>query len=237
MTPINTQCKGCGRTVQAPESMAGKQVKCPGCGGQVKVPGTGSAAAEASGELELSCRDCGRVFNVPLDERGEVVSCPSCGSWIKAGRKHRSILTQDIPLPFQLSSSVLRGLRFFAGFNLIIGLAAAVWVGISYGTRPAEELAQSQWTGASITIKQKQDETGRPTGDLVGIVAPAERPSPTADGDRVINPIGVAAAFALAVAAILGTVILMALYWILQNVQALHYSATRQAPEAKPAGR
>ena len=93
-------------------------------------------------------------------------------------------------MPFQFSSSILRWLKFFAGFNLVCGLAAAVWLGIGH-----------------TTVEEQ--------------------------GERVINPWGVLATFAALAEAILGTLILMALYWILRNVIAIHYGASELPGESE----
>jgi len=44
--PIQVKCN-CGKVLNAPDSAAGKAVKCPGCGQALKVPGGGGAAAAA----------------------------------------------------------------------------------------------------------------------------------------------------------------------------------------------
>lgn len=37
--PIEFSCGTCGKKLRAPDTAAGKRVKCPGCGGPVPVPG------------------------------------------------------------------------------------------------------------------------------------------------------------------------------------------------------
>jgi len=82
--PIKLRCQ-CGKTLNAPDSTAGKRVKCPGCGKAIRVPASGSAAhpkataprGQAKPAPSLS-EDLGSLF----DEEGfsatvEAV-CPSC---------------------------------------------------------------------------------------------------------------------------------------------------------------
>lgn len=218
MSPINVRCEGCGRTVQAPESTAGQNVKCPTCGKGLVVPEGGPTGEGDAGELELTCRDCGKVFRVPLARRGEVVSCPSCGSWVPAGQKRRSILQQDLPMPFQVPSSILKWLRFFAGFNLIIGLGAAIWVGLVYGTKPLPPDGSREMSG-TIELKESGRDEGGFVGEFDGLsTAPA---ASGREGARVVNPVGIAVTFGLVIVAILGSVILMAFYWIMETLRTL----------------
>jgi len=162
------------------------------CGGQVLVPEMERPAESAPGRMELTCKDCGKSFAAPAAKRGAVVNCPSCGSWVKTGQGQRSFLYRNMPIPFQLSSSILGWLRFFAGANLLCGLAAAVWIGVFHVTR---------WEEIGEGVRE-----------------------------RVVNPLAVLGMFAAIVEAVVGTLVLMALYWILRNVIAIHYN-TRQSPE------
>ena len=227
MSPINMQCSGCGRTVQAPESTVGQNVKCPTCGKELTVPNAEAGGRGTSGELELTCRDCGKVFSVPLDQMGEVVTCPSCGSWVSAGQRRRSVLAREVPMPFEGVASILHWLRFFAGFNLLIGMVAAVWVGIVYTTKPVE-VPQAEQTFGTITLKPGLDEQGRPTGDYRAVIMRAEKPN--TPEEHVINPMGVGLTLILFVIALLGSVTLMALHWLVENMRTL---IQRQAPPTK----
>ena len=226
MSPINMQCQGCGKAVQAPGTAAGKNVKCPSCGKPIQVPPAGPAADQGEGELELNCRDCGKVFSVALEKMGEVVNCPSCGSWIKAGQRRRSILERDIPMPFQVSSSVLQSLKFFAGFILIVGLAAAVFIGLLFGRTRAEPSAAPPFSG-HIDIKPRLSEEGEPTGEFIGFIQSPERPKATER--KVTDPMAMTMAFLLAIASVIASIVLMALYWIMRDVRALSF-AIRQPP-------
>ena len=198
MSPIPVKCAGCGRTLQAPEIKSGKEVICPSCGGAVAVPLIGPQPSNVSRPLlDITCKDCGKVFSVPGWEKGQVVECPSCASWVRVGEKSASILQRSVPMPFQVSSSILRWLRFLAGFNLLASLAVVIWIVVYYGTKVVEG------------------------GDHMS--------------RRVINPEGVLLAFVAAAWALVGTVILMALYWILQNVTSIYTAIGQIAPEKKSA--
>ncbi len=43
--PLTVQCEKCGKRLQAPDALAGKRVKCPGCGAPVAVPAAAPAAS------------------------------------------------------------------------------------------------------------------------------------------------------------------------------------------------
>ena len=178
--------------------------------------------------MELNCRDCGKVFSVSLEKMGEVVSCPSCGSWIKAGQQRRSILERNIPMPFQVSSSVLQSLKFFAGFILIVGLAAAVFIGMMFGrTRavPSEAAALS----GHIDIRPRLSDEGEPTGDFVGFLRSPERTKATER--NATDPMVMTIAFLLGVASVIASIVLMALYWIMRDVRALSFAIQQPAPK------
>ena len=96
---IETRCPSCKKILKAKDSMAGKKVKCPGCGMVLKLPGGkpveefddveiieeeeddlfgGYSAKEAVGSLVDSpklkpCRECGEM--IPADAK----FCPECG--------------------------------------------------------------------------------------------------------------------------------------------------------------
>ena len=188
MTSRELKCASCGKLVTIPEGNEAGAVKCQECGASLRVQRTPAAGSGASEQQELACRDCGKVFSIPAHLKEGVISCPSCGSWIRTRRADRSVLYHEVPMPLQSPSSILRWLRFLADFSFVFGLAAAVWIGLFYGTelRSVEGVSR-----------------------------------------RVINAAGVLAAFGALVGAFLATAVLMALYWILQNVTAIHHNTSR----------
>ena len=119
-------------------------------------------------------------------------------------------------MPFQFSSSILRWLRFFAGFCLIVGLALAVWTAIFQSTRMVEKVE---------AVRGGMTRPGSPVA--AETVEKVEV--------RVLNPSGIILTFVAVVGAVLSALILMALYWILQNVTAIHYNVTsRGKPPEEP---
>ncbi|MCA9215691.1 MAG: hypothetical protein KDB27_21650 [Planctomycetales bacterium] len=72
---IKVKCK-CGKAFGAPENLAGKRVKCPGCQDPVLIPGAASPAAAA--KIKVAC-SCGKAIAVPATYAGKKVKCPGCG--------------------------------------------------------------------------------------------------------------------------------------------------------------
>ena len=52
-TPLISVACRCGKKLRVKTKLAGKRVKCPGCGQALPVPGTGPAPAQPAGELDL----------------------------------------------------------------------------------------------------------------------------------------------------------------------------------------
>ena len=72
-------CPACNKTLRAPESAAGKKVKCP-CGKVISLPAStlsGSAAKNVKAGGVLECV-CGKKLRVPADAVGKMIKC-SCG--------------------------------------------------------------------------------------------------------------------------------------------------------------
>jgi len=102
---IQLACRGCGQKLAAKESMVGKRVKCPKCGGVIQVPQLQPPAPEAEpDEYEIDVPDAGRpASSAPpptgsmsdlLDEagiggggavppRGPTKPCPGCQSAVE----------------------------------------------------------------------------------------------------------------------------------------------------------
>jgi|GEM_PF-1768171 len=80
---MNVTCPKCARKLRVRDDLAGKRVKCPGCGSAIRVPaggaaGAGEAAPEGQGR---KCPQCGKVY--PLD----VAICTDCGIHLRTGRR------------------------------------------------------------------------------------------------------------------------------------------------------
>jgi predicted RNA-binding Zn-ribbon protein involved in translation (DUF1610 family) len=77
--PIKVTCAGCGVTLTAPDSSAGKRAKCPKCGGAIEIP-----APEEIYEAEPA--PLGGFSDYELEDRPAVTDdrrpCPACGEMI-----------------------------------------------------------------------------------------------------------------------------------------------------------
>lgn len=80
--PIPVKCQ-CGKSLQIPDAMAGKAVKCPGCAAVIRVPGNAAPSAAASKSTDS------QRMNDLFDEEGfsaQVAAvCPACRAEMPAG--------------------------------------------------------------------------------------------------------------------------------------------------------
>lgn len=80
--PIQTRCQ-CGKTLNVPDAMAGKAVKCPECGQSVRVPGGGA------GQLAQAASATSSRMNDLFSEEGfsahVAAVCPACRAEMPAG--------------------------------------------------------------------------------------------------------------------------------------------------------
>lgn len=76
---IQFACPSCGRKVQAPENLVGRQVRCPECKTVITVP-----AAELPAEEVAPPVPSPAPAPSPADEEGDRRPCPMCGEMIKA---------------------------------------------------------------------------------------------------------------------------------------------------------
>ncbi|TWU41473.1 hypothetical protein Q31b_29220 [Novipirellula aureliae] len=91
--PVRLKCQ-CGKNLNVPDSLAGKAVKCPGCGKVLKVPaGKPQAAAPATAPARPPARAASSfdgdsledLFNEEgFNQKVEAI-CPACRGDIKAG--------------------------------------------------------------------------------------------------------------------------------------------------------
>ena len=70
---IRFYCKHCGHKISARDKDAGRQGKCPKCGGIIFVP-------TESTIIEFHCEKCGRKISTPKDHAGKKAVCPKCRS-------------------------------------------------------------------------------------------------------------------------------------------------------------
>ena len=82
---IHLQCAGCGAKFQAPETLAGKRVKCPKCSAAIVVgerpqqpSGQATPANEGAPPMVVAC-NCGKKLRAKAELAGKRVKCPACG--------------------------------------------------------------------------------------------------------------------------------------------------------------
>lgn len=79
--PIPTRCS-CGAQFKAPDSAAGKRVKCPKCAEPVTIPAAKSAGQSAT--IPVTCQ-CGKSLSVPAKYQGKQIACPACKAKLTVG--------------------------------------------------------------------------------------------------------------------------------------------------------
>lgn len=90
--PIPVRC-ACGKSIAAPDNLAGRTVKCPACSKPLEIPGkspaedqtkptASSQPSKAAPPLYLTC-ECGRKVTAPANLAGKAVQCPTCRQLIK----------------------------------------------------------------------------------------------------------------------------------------------------------
>lgn len=80
--PIQFQCSSCGKALKAPDSAAGKTVKCPFCETHLRVPEAVYEAEEAPIEPEAAPER--ELEALPASGEENRRPCPMCGEMIQA---------------------------------------------------------------------------------------------------------------------------------------------------------
>ena len=98
--PISVKCSDCGKSLKAPDALAGKKAKCPDCGAIVPIPKAALDAEEMRDEPVSKPKpkakpkpvedDYDSTFddiaddeaNAPVDESAKRKPCPMCGELI-----------------------------------------------------------------------------------------------------------------------------------------------------------
>jgi len=111
---IEIERPSCNQRYESPDRHAGKEIKCPVCGGAICVPPittrlkveqeerpqTGHGAADA-GTIEIQCPDCGQCYASPARHAGKTINCPECDAPIQVpaieskGKKEGTGQTSD----------------------------------------------------------------------------------------------------------------------------------------------
>lgn len=111
---IPIRCK-CGKQFSAPDKLAGKRVKCPGCETPLAIPSAAPPAPTAGGsDAKILTRcTCGNSFQAPAKFAGKMVRCPGCKEPLRvpAGK------APDQPLPDQMDLAGVGSLLDEVGFQ------------------------------------------------------------------------------------------------------------------------
>lgn len=142
--PISVSCLECGKGLKAPDALAGKKAKCPGCGAIVPIPKAVVDAEEVDDDpppLPKKKTQAAEDFDEPfddLDDGGVDVSeessekrkpCPMCGEMILAAAAKCRFCGEIFDARVKQSSSGRRrGGVEYAGFW--IRVAAAIVDGV-----------------------------------------------------------------------------------------------------------
>ena len=188
--------------------MKSRKVKCSSCGKRVTIPEGNKAGA-------IKCQECGarlRVHRAPAAGRGaseqQKLTCRDCG--------------KVFSIPAHLKEGV------------ISCPSCGSWVKTRHRDRSVlyHEVPMPLQSLASILrwLRFLADFSfvfGLAAAVWIGLFYSTELKSVEGVTRRVINPAGMLAAFGALVGAFLATAVLMALYWILQNVTANHHNTRR----------
>ena len=88
--PIQVQCQ-CGQSLQAPDNLAGRAVRCPKCSQPLNIPG--SAAPAAAAPQANACPSCSATLPP------NAVVCVQCGVDLRGGKKIRSFAKKPSSTP------------------------------------------------------------------------------------------------------------------------------------------
>ncbi len=146
---MQVQCPGCQKTLNAADHLAGKVVKCPGCGGQMQLPAEESAAGPVTApEPEPASAPArvpptspsGRTAAPPGTRRcqfcGEqiqasAVKCRHCGETLSAPRRRAQMAGGQLVKSYQAGMGGLGIALFVIGglFGLIFLLMGVAIIG------------------------------------------------------------------------------------------------------------
>jgi len=190
--------------------------------------------------MEIKCAKCGEKFKVPVGPEARAVTCPACGARVGVPREAPSdrgpdavqLTCPDCGKAFSVPASRRSDVVDCPSCGSWVQAAGQRRGGILYHRVPMPfQFTPSvrRWLRflAGLTLIG-----GLLSAVLIGILyGTKEIPVQTGTPPRVINLPGVLGALATALGTIVATVALMALYWILQNVDAIHYHLVRRDRE------
>lgn len=80
--PIRADCNSCGKRVKAPDSMAGKTAKCPGCGAALTIPSLSGPNIPPPPPASIPTLPAPPA--APVAAEGRFVPCPFCSEPIRS---------------------------------------------------------------------------------------------------------------------------------------------------------
>ena len=190
--------------------------------------------------VELKCTKCGERFKVPVGPEARTVTCPGCGARVSVPREEPpgagpGMIEVTCP-DCRKSFSALAG----KGNDIVDCPSCGSWVrtaprrgGILYRPVPMPfQFTPSvrRWLRFLAGLMLIMGLLGA-LYIAVTYGTTVIKPEGQTLSHRVINLPGVLGAVALALGTVVATVALMALYWILQNVDAMHYHMARREKE------
>lgn len=129
---MRVRCKACQKIFTAPDSAAGRIVKCPGCGGKMRLP----AAATASPAINVDYEDyrAGPFDDFPASTSGRLTNdgrkpCPMCGEFIAAAAIRCRFCGENIGgQPRKRSTERKRGSSRFEKFRTQAIAIGGFWI-------------------------------------------------------------------------------------------------------------
>jgi len=210
MAPILFKCKQCGKTVRIPEGRrVPSVVRCPACNAHLEVPLQSTVGEPSERKPEVPRQPAG---GQPTERKLEVL-CRDCNKVFKVPASERGQVVSCPSCGSWVKAGEARPSILYHEVPMPFQFSTSIrrWLRFLAGFTLLGGLVVAVCVGAfyGTTVHEAAD------GSLY----------------RGINPAGVLVAFGVAVGAILGSVVLMALYWILQNVTAIHYATTQRDRE------
>jgi uncharacterized membrane protein (DUF2068 family) len=125
---MQVQCPSCQKALNAPDSMAGRVVKCPGCGGQMQLPAGPATAGPAGQPPPAADREVpGPTKPCPFCRepiQAAAVKCRHCGEMIDPRRRKEMALAQVQVNSYQTGMKVMGGILIVLG--VLVGIVALV---------------------------------------------------------------------------------------------------------------
>ncbi len=152
---ISVKCTDCGKSLKAPDALAGKKAKCPDCGATVPIPKAMVEAEEIHDEPAESYDD---EYGSPAADSEARKPCPMCGEMIvvaaakcrycgevfdgrvsKSGRRKRSGTGEYATFGTRFVAAIVDGILVQIIAAILGGIAGAVIGAIAGGARANQQ--------------------------------------------------------------------------------------------------